>query len=79
MSLYLVFVTDDKQLGSIRINQGKSPITSEEKESRARVLIGDRPYIYLLADHVSEIEDKLREAGFQSKQEFIYNYSKIAD
>lgn len=79
MNLYLVYVTDDKQLGNYRINQGKSPFTSEQKKAKAKQLIGDRPYIYLLADYPEEIEDKLREAGFQSKQEFIYNYSKIVN
>lgn len=76
MNLYLVYVTDDKQLGNYRINQGKTPLTAEQKEERAKQLIGDRPYTYLLSEDSTEIEDRLREAGFQSKQEFIYNYGK---
>ena len=72
-----MYVTDSKELGYYRINQGKAPFTSAEKKIRARQLIGDRPYIYLLAEDPNEIEENLREAGFNSKQEFIYNYSKI--
>jgi len=76
MALYLVYVSDTKELAQYRIVQGKVPLTGEARLQKAKQLVGDSPYIYLTADDVSEIEDKLREFGFESKVEFIQNYSK---
>ena len=57
--------------------QGKIPLTTSQRLAKAKQLIGDRPYLYLTAEDSSEIEDKLREFGFDSKIEFIQNYSKV--
>lgn len=77
MALYLVYVNDTKELASYRIVQGKSPLNTEQRLAKAKQLIGDRPYLYLTAEDSSEIEDKLREFGFDSKIEFIQSYSKV--
>lgn len=78
MALYLVFVDNQKEISSYRIKQGKAFMSTRERQATARQLIGDsRPYIYLTADDKNEIEDKLREAGFNSKVEFIQNFSKV--
>jgi phage gpG-like protein len=77
MALYLVYVDDSKELANYRIVQGKVPLAGEQRLTRAKQLIGNRPYLYLTADDKSEIEEKLREFGFNSKIEFIQNYSKV--
>jgi hypothetical protein len=77
MALYLVYVNDSKELANYRIVQGKIPLNTEQRLARAKLLIGDRPYLYLTAEDSVEIEDRLREFGFDSKFEFIKNFSKV--
>lgn len=56
----------------------KTPPTSTEIKDKARELIGDsRPFLVLMCDYPENLNDKLREAGFNSKWEFIQNYSKV--
>lgn len=80
-SLYIAYVTGEnpnKDVKFTRINQPrKKPLTAPEIAARAIQIIGDdRPFIILLAEHEEELEDKLREAGFDDKFQFIRNYSK---
>lgn len=57
--------------------RSKTSPTSQEIADRAFELIGDRrPYLALLCDYPENLDDKLREAGFESKFEFIQNFSK---
>ena len=77
MALYLVYVDDSRELANYRIVQGKTPLDSRQRFNAAKGLVGNRPYLYLTADDKSEIEEKLRELGFNSKIEFIQNYSKV--
>jgi hypothetical protein len=77
MALYLVYVNDSKELAHYRVVQGKIPLNTEQRLANAKQLVGDRPYLYLIADDSAEIEDKLREFGFDSKFEFIKNFSKV--
>jgi hypothetical protein len=77
MALYLVYVNDSREVSNYRIVQGKTPLDTEQRLDKAKQLIGDRPYLYLIADDSSEIEDKLREFGFASKFDFIQNFGKV--
>jgi len=83
MHLFLVFVTTNsdgsKSVASYKVNEGKVPLTSNDKTRIANQLLGDGhpPVIWLTADYKDEIPEKLREAGFDSEIEFIQNYSKV--
>ena len=79
---YIAFVDGEypnKGVVYKRLNwRSKTPPTSEQVKDNAMELIGDsRPFLVLLCDYPENLDDRLREAGFNSKQEFIQNYSKV--
>lgn len=75
---YVDGVHPNKDVKYKRLNwRSKTPPTSKEIESKAKELIGDsRPFLVLMCDYPENLDDKLREAGFNSKWEFIQNYGK---
>jgi hypothetical protein len=79
--LYIAYVVGDapdKEVKYSRVRQPKTPYTSVELINIAKAIIGDsRPFVPLLVEDPSELEDKLNESGFNSKIEFISNYSAV--
>lgn len=76
---YVDGIAPDKDVKFKQLNwRGRTPPTGLEIAAKAKVLIGDdRPFLVLYADYPENLDDRLREAGFENKFDFIRSFGKV--